>query len=148
MKKILRFRNQIAPKSITLLLACCLFLVACSNGDGTSGSGNQMGASTSFEQDLRGVAQKGMFLAGTTVTAWQLGENGQRTGTTLSTVMEGSQGFYDLALSWSGWTEVEVQGRYFDEFTGTESIEPITLSEAGYFTLVVGLLIQSIVSYL
>ena len=128
MNKIFQFRNQITQKITILLFTCCTFLVACSNRDDTTGNSAQLEAAASSEQDLNGVAQKGMFLEGTEVTAWQLDERGQRTGVSLSTLVEGSQGFYDLSPNWTGWTEIHVLGYYFDEFTGTTSMESIALT--------------------
>ena len=127
MKKSPQTRYLKSPKILTSLLACCMLLVSCSNGDGTDGNSGQMGAVQSTTQMISGVAQKGMFVAGTEVTAWELDENGQRTGASLSTLIEDSLGSYSLSPEWTGWTEIQVQGRYFDEFTGQESLEPISL---------------------
>ena len=118
---------------ISLWVAVCLLLAGCGSDSPESTSSNLPDNSNLPDRSekanvLSGVVQKGAFLVGSTITAWQLDEQGQRTEKTLSTEILESSGKYSITLDWSGWTELQVQGLYFDEYTGKESTQEIQLT--------------------
>jgi len=89
-----------------LLLIFTIVLIGCN-------SGNKVSSSSSS-----GIAQKGPFLDGSTVTAYKL-NNGERSTTDKkSTTTNDDKGSFLLPLPWSGATEYEIKGEYLDENTG------------------------------
>ncbi len=83
-------------------------LTACGGGGSTTPSASSIAT-------VSGSAQKGPFIAGSVVTAYQLGENGEPSGGTVSGVTTAGGNFITPELGWTGWTEIEVNGQYIDE---------------------------------
>jgi hypothetical protein len=72
-----------------------------------------------------GQAIKAPFQKGSAVTAAQLSSTtGQPIGRAIGRVLD-DQGHYSIGLPWSGPTLVTITGRYFDEFTGQLSSDPV-----------------------
>ena len=76
---------------------------------------------------VEGVAQKGPFLEGSIVEIYKLGDDFERTSDKVSTQTD-EDGAYSLKIPWNGLSELEVSGYYYDEITGTDSSEKITLN--------------------
>ncbi len=106
----------------TLCAACLsLSIVSCGGGGGNTQSASSP-AGNSFVR-----AQKGPFQAGSKVVLYELDASGQRTGrTTITTTAE--VGLFVAGTTWSGATEAEVTGYYFDESSGTFGAQPDTLT--------------------
>ncbi len=80
--------------------------------------------------NISGSGQKGPFVAGSNVTVSQL--NNQATvipSSTQTTHIKGKQGAYSTQerIRWSGWTQVQVSGQFFNEFTNSNSSTSLTL---------------------
>ncbi len=105
------------------ICAACLslFMVGCNSGDGNRQSAPSP-AGYSFVH-----AQKGPFQSGSQVVLYELDVNGQRTGRTSSSTT-GEAGLFIAEATWTGATEAEVTGHYFDESSGTFKVQPGTLT--------------------
>ncbi len=115
----------------TLCAACLsLFVVGCGGGGSGSGSDTQSTSSPAGYSPAGYsfvYAQKGPFQAGSEVVLYELDASGQRTGrTTITTTAEIGQ--FAAGATWSGATEAEVTGHYFDESNGILSAQPVTLT--------------------
>lgn len=79
--------------------------------------------------NISGSGQKGPFNTGSNVTVSQLNNQALPiTSTTLNSHVTGSQGNYSVdQVQWDGWTEVGIEGTYFDEFTGTDGVGSLSL---------------------
>ena len=93
-------------------------LVGCGGGGGSTPPSTTPNVSKTI-----GLGQKGPFVSGSTVKAYKLDTNGSRvlsnSATTTTTDNLGSFSFD--SLSWSGPTEIEVSGHYFNEVNGSTS---------------------------
>jgi hypothetical protein len=106
-------------KSLIIITTIIFTLTSC--GGGVSSSDDDI-------VGLGGLAQKGPFVQGSTVNAYQL-QNGIRNGGTATTTISNNLGAYDFGtLAWSGATEVEIVGKYFDENTNTTTTTVGTLT--------------------
>ncbi len=105
------------------ICAACLSLVIVSCG--SDGGDTQ---STSSQTSISFVhAQKGPFQAGSQVVLYELDANGQRTGRTTNTTTA-EVGLFAAGTPWSGATEAEITGNYFDESRGIFRAQPGTLT--------------------
>ena len=93
-----------------------IMLTACGGGDNSSSQIDSKPAS-------HGRAQKGPYQTGSPVTLYELDANGGHTGRTASTQVE-SDGQFTFNAPWTGPTELEVTGHYFDESNGIMSDQP------------------------
>ena len=95
-----------------------------------SGCGGGSGSSGAAGAGAAGVGAKGPFVQGSSVTAYKLNANGFRSTTDVNaTVTTDDLGNYDLGnIPWSGATEIVISGNYFNENTGANSTNPISLS--------------------
>jgi hypothetical protein len=101
------------------LLLFVVIVSSCGTGGGSSSSGST---------GVSGLAQKGPFATGGTVTAYQL-VGGARSGTSATTTINSDLGSYNFSsLAWSGATEVEIVGKYFNENTNTNTATVGTLT--------------------
>lgn len=106
----------------TAILAALLLLVSCGGGGGGGDGGT-------ISLTLSGGAQKGPYLAGAVVTAWRLdASTGARTATSLTTTTDANGNFNVAAIPWTGLTEINVAGRYFDEVANGNNTGSIGLS--------------------
>jgi hypothetical protein len=106
-------------KSLIIITTIIFTLTSCGGG-GSSSDDDIVG--------LGGLAQKGPFVQGSTVNAYQL-QNGIRNGGTATTTISNNLGAYDFGtLAWSGATEVEIVGKYFNENTNTNTATVGTLT--------------------
>lgn len=98
---------------------------------GTGGAGGEEPTGPDFGplDPEKNHAQKGPFRAGSTVQAIRLQEDGTLHPSDRVEGQTGANGSFELpALGWSGPTWVEVEGRFYDETTGTFSQAPIRLT--------------------
>ncbi|MBU1667430.1 tandem-95 repeat protein [bacterium] len=65
-----------------------------------------------------GLASKGPFRAGSEVIAYELDDNGARTGKSVTTQTIDNKGTFTIEIDWEGATELIVRGDYLDESTG------------------------------
>jgi hypothetical protein len=70
---------------------------------------------------LFGSAQKGDYLAESTVSFLQLSENGIATSRQVDTKIKNNRGEYSLSIPWNNWTKITVTGLFFNEVTGRNS---------------------------
>ncbi len=109
--------------------AICAFvsasLIACGGGgsDSSSNSGGTTGTTYKIES---GAFQKGPFVAGTTVTIQELGDDLKPTGVTY-TVFTDETGRFNADNIKSRYVEVFADGFYFDELTNIKSKAAVTL---------------------
>ncbi len=104
--------------TIVLLLSGCF--------DGGSG-----GVTVDSVTAANGTGAKGPFVKDSVVKAYKLDDNGSRslTVTPVSTTTINDIGKYKLSsIPWSGATELEITGKYFNENTGTTSATVSTLT--------------------
>lgn len=114
------FTPAFAIRSAAILSA--LFLLASCGGGGGGGGGT-------VSLTVAGGAQKGPYVAGAVVTAWRLDAGtGARTATSLVSSTDANGNFNVAAIPWTGLTEINVAGRYFDEVAGANSTGSISLS--------------------
>ncbi|WP_228155927.1 Ig-like domain-containing protein [Poseidonibacter lekithochrous] len=85
------------------------FLVACNSNSEINNSNNS---------NISGYAQKGPFKKDSIVKAYKL-ENGVKTNESIETKTLDNKGSYKLDVPWSGPTQIEITGEYFDEVNGT-----------------------------
>lgn len=95
-------------------LLLILVLTACGGDPGDTGNGES-------DTGAEGVGQKGPFQAGGQAVATALEDDGSY-GADTATGSIGSDGSYDLpGLHWTGPSEIELSGTYFDEVNATFS---------------------------
>lgn len=115
------FIRDIATR-LTALFAILLLLSACGGGGGGGGA-----VVVSFA--VTGTAQKGPYVANAVVTAWRLdATTGARTTTSIITSTNASGNFNVAAIPWTGLTEINVAGQYFDEVANSSNTSVISLS--------------------
>ena len=96
---------------------------------GCGGGGSSSSSSGSAGTGAGGAGAKGPFVAGSVVKAYQLDNNGNRMSNFVQTTTTGNLGHYSLTnITWSGATEIEITGNYFNENDGSNSTTPATLS--------------------
>ena len=80
--------------------------------------------------EISGSGQKGPFKPGSSVNISQLDNKAIAIpSSTISTQVNDNQGrFSTEQIGWSGWTEIVVSGKYFDEFNNAESAQSLTLN--------------------
>lgn len=80
--------------------------------------------------NISGSAQKGPFSSGSSITASKLDNQANPIAReTVNTSTYTKQGYFSATkIRWNGWTELEVSGSYFNEFTNTNSTGSITLN--------------------
>jgi len=94
-----------------LLTALVFLILGCGGGGGTSTT------TTTSSTNTQGTTQKGPFKSGSKVKAYKL-VNGQRSQSdVVSTSTSDDLGHFDLDIPWSGITEFEITGDYFNENT-------------------------------
>ena len=104
-----------------------LFLLSVFVLTGCGNSKNSKGVTSSSIDNIGGIGQKGPFDINSLVTAYKL-DNGVR-GVSVSTKTTDKLGHYTLfGISWSGATEIVIQGKYFNEVTGVLSSNKASLS--------------------
>lgn len=109
-------RRHLLYSGLTLGLALCM---ACDKNSGEAAPG----------VSLNGPAQKGPFLEGATVSAWELAPDGSTPGEPITSQVRG--GTYSLSgLTWEGPTWVSVEGQVFHELNGDPSQDVYTLCGA------------------
>ncbi len=96
-------------KKIIFLFFLMFFLVACNSNSEINNSNNS---------NISGYAQKGPFKKDSIVKAYKL-ENGVKTNESIETKTLDNKGSYKLDVPWSGPTQIEITGEYFDEVNGT-----------------------------
>ena len=97
---------------ISIILIFMTTFTGCGGGGGGSGVVTTSSSSS-------GAAQKGPFLEGSTVKAYKLNSLGERSSTDIvTTATSDKSGHFSVDIPWSGATEFEVTGSYFDEVTG------------------------------
>ncbi|MDO9225379.1 MAG: DUF1566 domain-containing protein [Pseudomonadota bacterium] len=113
------FIRDIATR-LTALFAILLLLSACGGGGGGGGT---------VSLTVAGGAQKGPYVAGAVVTAWRLDAGtGARTTTFVVSATDANGNFNVAAIPWTGLTEINVAGKYFDEVANATSTGDISLS--------------------
>jgi hypothetical protein len=117
-------RFRFISLGIFLPLLLSLLLTACGGGGGSSTAVTTPGTATGSA--LSGAGQKGIFLAGSVVEAFPLDANAARSGAGVAT-QTNANGQYTLSLPWTGWTEIQISGQYFDEYNGNNSTTALTL---------------------
>jgi len=100
-----------------------LLFGGCSSGGGSDKTTNPITSS------LNGVAQKGAFVKGSTVSLCKLDEKMLCTKDKLEAEVSDDKGSYEFKrLPWSGLSRVAISGYYFDELTGKTSLSPATIT--------------------
>ena len=79
--------------------------------------------------NFSGTTEKGPFSSGSSVTASQLDGQAQpiSSSTKSSSVISDKGGYSIGRISWNGWTQLQVTGQFYDEFTGETSSDAFTL---------------------
>jgi hypothetical protein len=113
-------------KKTALGLFVSASLVACGGGGGDSASNNNSGTTGTTYNIESGAFQKGPFIAGTTVTIQELGEDLKPTGVTYTAVTDDT-GRFNASNIKSRFVEVFADGYYFDELNNAKSKAPVTL---------------------
>ena len=119
--------NFLLPKSgrfglhLTIFISFLLLLSACGGGGGS----DEPAASGS---NISGVIQKGAFQAGAEITAQELADDATAGDHRATAEISNDHGAYRLKTDWSGWTEISIEGKYFDEYAASVAESPISLS--------------------
>ncbi len=112
-------------KKTALGLFVSASFVACGGGGGDSASNNGGTTGTTYNIES-GAFQKGPFVAGTTVTIQELGDDLKPTGVTYTAVTDDTGRFNATNIK-SRFVEVFADGFYFDELNNIKSKAPVTL---------------------
>ncbi len=114
---------SIRPTALFAAALAVLFLLSACGGGGGGGGGGAVSIA------VVGAAQKGPYLSGAMANAWRLDAvSGVRTGTPVSTTTDARGNFNLSAIPWTGLTEINISGRYFDEAANAESSGSLSLS--------------------
>lgn len=118
-------------KNFALIFSLLLAMLEASCSDGKSGvAGGSTGDSGIKNVPVMGLAQKGPFIAGSTVKLFEIDENGSQTGNTYTGAVESDDGAFSFGkvnLSYS-IALLEVNGFYWNELGDVNSESPITLN--------------------
>lgn len=111
---------------ICAFISASLFACGGGGGSGDSSSNNTGGTGGTTYKIESGAFQKGPFVAGTTVTIQELGEDLKPTGVQYTATTDDT-GHFNISNIKSRFAEVFANGYYFDELTNMTSNAPITL---------------------
>ena len=106
--------------NLILSIIIAIFFVACGSDYGETTSGSNAGNGV-----IQGVIQKGLFIDGT-ITAQYLDAEGNILNDKVSSTIS-SKGRYKLELKKNGLIALHAKGRFFNEYTGTNSNSEIEL---------------------
>lgn len=118
-------------KKTALSIVVSVSLIACGGGgddttaNSTNNNTNNRTNTTTYKIES-GAFQKGPFIAGTTVTIQELGEDLKPTGVTYTAVTDDT-GRFNASNIKSRFVEVFADGYYFDELNNAKSKAPVTL---------------------
>ena len=121
------FRRPKSASFATLALALSALLTACGGGGSSGGSTTPVPPATTYAATA-GVAQKGPLMAGSTVTARELGLNLSATGNLYTYATMANGGFAPSDKYASPLLALTATGSYADEVTGAASDGPVTLT--------------------
>lgn len=110
----------IMRNSFLVILSIILFLLSC----------NRDKNKEEIVTSIKGKAQKGPFVNGSTVVIYELDKNLNPTGRSFSSKITNNQGSYQIdsiTLS-SPYIQVEVEGLYYSELDGNVSFREITIN--------------------
>lgn len=108
-------------KKLFIAVATALLLSGC-------GGGGSSATTTTTTMAVAGAGQKGPFSVGSSVALCQLNtSNAACTSTTVITTTTDKKGSFSASPTWSGWTQVSVSGKSFNEYTGTETATTLSL---------------------
>lgn len=121
-----------------LVGAAGLVLVACGDDGGTAtsgagaggaaaGGGGEGGAGGAGPVLVRGGAEKGPFILGSSVLVSALDASGNPTGAQFNTAITNDSGAFELALPGPTRASIEASGYYFNEVLGNLSASSLTL---------------------
>lgn len=121
--------NQMSFKKLALATAITS-LLGCGGGGGDSSPNTSADINTNdVTKSLSGSIQKGPFVAGASITVYELDENLKQTGISHRTNTTDNKGSYSLSATiQSKYVEVFASGYYYDETTGSDSESPYELS--------------------
>ncbi len=102
-------------KHRTILLTLIFSLYACSEG-GTGGTGGVIIPPDSVTFDVTGLANKGPFAPGSTVTVTELNAAGQMGATTTTSTTD--NGRFDITIEEGSVHLISVEGSFYSELTG------------------------------
>ncbi|MDO9225594.1 MAG: DUF1566 domain-containing protein [Pseudomonadota bacterium] len=113
-----RSRSHLLTLSL-LTAVLALSLGACSNSTSIPAAGGVT---------LAGAGQKGPYLPGASVTAYQLNAGAARTATSQAGTIDANGHYSLVGIPWTGLTEIVVSGRYFDEAANADSAGTLDLT--------------------
>lgn len=113
---------NLLSKSMAVVLTS-LLITACGGGGSNSNTPQTETKTTIIE----GVAQKGAFKSGSSITFEQVKLDGRVSGLSKKLNLSESDGTFKQTLSWNDWTLSSVTGNYFNECNGETSNTPIVL---------------------
>jgi len=109
------------PPGATVLLS------ACGGGSG-GGTGDSVADIPAVQAtSVSGAIQKGPFLAGSHVRLYELSVEGNRTDRSIDTETD-ARGSFSADIEWSGPTEIETRGFFYNELTAEPSVAEQQLS--------------------
>ena len=79
------------------------------------------------DQSVSGLLQKGPFVEGSQVRIYRLDEHYERSEEMVEGRVSDAGGHYTLDVSWSGLSEIEIEGYFLDEVTGVNSTQKARL---------------------
>lgn len=77
---------------------------------------------------LEGVAQKGSYLTGSSITFTQLSHKGKPTDNIITSTINDNFGHFSIIPTWYDWTKITVTGLFFNEDQGVNSTIELTLN--------------------
>lgn len=81
-----------------------------------------------INQEIRGLAQKGPYLVGSSISIYELNKNLAQTGKSFSSQITDNKGNFSINLELkTSIIEIKVDGFYFNEVSGEKSSAPLTL---------------------
>lgn len=113
-------------KKTVLCVLVSTSLIACGGGGSDDSATNNSGTTGTTYKIESGAFQKGPFVAGTTVTIQELGDDLKPTGVTYTAVTDDTGRFNATNIK-SRYVEVFADGFYFDELTNLKSKAAVTL---------------------
>ncbi len=119
--------------SLLTPLTLALFFIACGSDSGNSSSAKMDAEEHKIEdKSISGVSQKGPFVKGSTVTAYELDGSKSllQTGRSFSGTISQDDGRFNMSnvSLQSSFVRLSVNGYYRNEVTGERSASPITLN--------------------
>lgn len=112
---------------LTLLVMMSCVIISCGSDNGREGAGGSENNGDKRVSAISGVAQKGQFLKGSSITIYALDQNLNATGLSYPTQTTDDMGTFSVVNVKADFIDIKANGYYFNENEGKTSKSTINL---------------------